>query len=133
MAAREIGAKKYIVKLSEAERNHLQALINKGKSPAKRLLKARILLKADAGAQGENWSDGEIIEALDTNQIPSGASHRVNSHHLRSFAPGAIARSQARDPAINFPVRYELHCRRCAVKIPRIMFEVEIYAPGLRI
>ena len=51
MAAREIGAKKYIVKLSEAERHHLQALINKGKSPAKRLLKARILLKADAGAQ----------------------------------------------------------------------------------
>ena len=68
MAAREIGAKKYIVKLSEAERNDLQALINKGKSPAKRLLKARILLKADAGAQGENWSDGAIIEALDTNK-----------------------------------------------------------------
>ena len=53
MAAREIGAKKYIVKLSEAERNDLQALINKGKSPAKRLLKARILLKADAGARRE--------------------------------------------------------------------------------
>ena len=68
MAAREIGTKKYIVNLSEAERNHLQALINKGKSPAKRLLKARILLKADAGAQGENWSDGAIIEALDTNK-----------------------------------------------------------------
>ena len=30
MAAREIGAKKYIVKLSEAARHHLQALINKG-------------------------------------------------------------------------------------------------------
>ena len=48
MAAKEIAVKKYIVKLSEAERSHLQGLINKGKSPAKRLLKARTLLKADA-------------------------------------------------------------------------------------
>jgi hypothetical protein len=56
----------------------------------------------------------------------------VNGHHLRSFGSGAIARSQARGPAIIFPVRDKLHCRRCAVKIPRIMFELEIYARGLR-
>ena len=64
MAAKEIGAKKYVVKLSEAERSLLQGLINKGKSPAKRLVKAQILLKADAGAHGEGWSDGRIMEAL---------------------------------------------------------------------
>jgi hypothetical protein len=62
MAAREISVKRYV-----AERSQRQALINKGKSPAKRLLKARILLKADAGEAGEAWSDGQIIEALDTN------------------------------------------------------------------
>ena len=67
MAAKEIAIKKYVVKLSEGERSHLQALINKGKSPANRLLKARILLKADASEQGEGWSDGQIIKALDTN------------------------------------------------------------------
>ena len=67
MAAKEIAVKKYIVKLSEAERSDLQTLINKGKSPAKRLLKARILLKADASEHGEGWSDGQIIKALDTN------------------------------------------------------------------
>jgi hypothetical protein len=67
MAVKEIAVKKYIVKLSEAERAYLQALINKGKSPAKRLLKARILLKADASEHGEGWSDGRIVEALDTN------------------------------------------------------------------
>jgi hypothetical protein len=53
MAAKDIAVKKYVVKLDEAERNRLQLLINKGKSPAKRLLKTRILLKADAGAHGE--------------------------------------------------------------------------------
>jgi hypothetical protein len=67
MAVKEIAVKKYVVKLTEAEREYLQSLISKGKSPAKRLLKARILLKADALEQGEGWSDGRIIEALDTN------------------------------------------------------------------
>ncbi len=33
----DISVKKYIVKLSEVERSHLQGLINKGKSPARRL------------------------------------------------------------------------------------------------
>ena len=66
MAVTEIAVKKYIVKLNEAERSHLQGVINKGKSPAKRLLKARILLKAD-DELGEGWSDGQIIKALDTN------------------------------------------------------------------
>jgi hypothetical protein len=67
MAVKEIAVKKYVVKLTEAEREYLQSLISKGKSPAKRLLKGRILLKADALEQGEGWSDGRIIEALDTN------------------------------------------------------------------
>ena len=64
MAAKEIAVKKYVVKLSEAERERLQALINKGKSPAKRLLKARILLKADACGRGEGWSDGRIVDHI---------------------------------------------------------------------
>ena len=36
MAAKDIGVKKYVIKLSEAERSHLEGVINKGKSPAKR-------------------------------------------------------------------------------------------------
>jgi hypothetical protein len=36
----DIAVKKYVVKLDEAERNCLQSLINKGKSPAQRLLSA---------------------------------------------------------------------------------------------
>jgi hypothetical protein len=67
MAASELRREKYIVKLTKTERTHLWELLNKGKSPAKRLLKARILLKADESELGENWSDGQIIKALDTN------------------------------------------------------------------
>ena len=66
MTAKQPTVKKYIVKLSEAERERLNALIQKGKSPARQVLKARILLKADASEAGEAWSDGRIAEALDT-------------------------------------------------------------------
>ena len=66
MTAKQHGLKKYIVTLSDAERDQLSALIDKGKHPARKLLKARILLKADASAAGPGWSDGEIAAALDT-------------------------------------------------------------------
>jgi poly-gamma-glutamate capsule biosynthesis protein CapA/YwtB (metallophosphatase superfamily) len=41
-------------------------VIKKGKAPASQLLKARILLKADASRAGEACSDSRIAEALDT-------------------------------------------------------------------
>src|SRR5438105_3864081 len=54
MAGKNIAVKKYVVRLSAEEREQLQALIRKGKSPANRLLKARILLKADVSDAGES-------------------------------------------------------------------------------
>jgi len=68
MAGKNIAVKKYVVRLSAEEREQLQALIRKGKSPASRLLKARILLKADVSDAGEGWSDSRIIKALDTSE-----------------------------------------------------------------
>jgi transposase len=66
VAAKEIAVKKYVVKLSAEERVRLDSVIHSGKHPAQRLMKARILLKADAGAGGEGWSDRQIAKALDT-------------------------------------------------------------------
>ena len=66
MAAKDVAAKKYVVRLSGEEREQLRALLRKGKSPAQRLLKARILLKADVSEAGEGWSDSRIIQALGT-------------------------------------------------------------------
>lgn len=62
-----MAAKKYIVELDADEREQLNALISKGKAPAKTILKARILLKADQADGGPGWLDAEIVEALDTN------------------------------------------------------------------
>jgi hypothetical protein len=66
VAAREIAVKKYVVKLSDEERERLTVLISKGKHPARQQLKARILLKADASDAGEAWSDSQIAAALET-------------------------------------------------------------------
>jgi Homeodomain-like domain len=66
VAAKEIAVKKYVVKLSAAEREQLDSLIHTGKHPAQKLMKARILLKADAGEAGEALSDSQIAAALHT-------------------------------------------------------------------
>ena len=62
-----MAGKKFIVELDRQERARLNGLIAKGKAPAKALLKARILLKADQAEGGPGWLDAEIFEALDTN------------------------------------------------------------------
>jgi transposase len=63
---RKQTARKYIVRLSDDERDRLNALIATGKHPARKLLKARILLKADVSEAGDGWADSQIAEALDT-------------------------------------------------------------------
>jgi hypothetical protein len=42
---REIAVKKYVVKLSQDERERLETIIHNGKYPAQRLTKSSILLK----------------------------------------------------------------------------------------
>ena len=48
MTAKQPAVKRYIVNLTTDERDRLNTLIQKGKAPARQLLRARILLKADA-------------------------------------------------------------------------------------
>lgn len=57
--------KHYVVTLTAAERSSLQALIAKGKVAARKRLHAQILLKADAGPEGDSWKDQQIAEAFD--------------------------------------------------------------------
>ena len=43
---------KYVVRLTQEEREELEALVKRGKAAADRRRRAQILLKADAGAEG---------------------------------------------------------------------------------
>lgn len=54
--------KKYIVRLSEKERSKLEEIVKKLKGTSERVRRANILLKADA--DGPNWRDAKIAEAL---------------------------------------------------------------------
>jgi len=55
---------KYKVTLSSDERKMLFALINEGKANKEKINRARILLKADCGEEGEHWKDEQIAEAF---------------------------------------------------------------------
>jgi len=63
---RQIAVKRYVVTLSSEEREQLEVLIQTGKHSARKLLRARILLKADASEAGDAWTDDQIAEGLDT-------------------------------------------------------------------
>jgi hypothetical protein len=97
MAGKEIAVKKYVVRLSPAEREHLEALICKGKSPAQRLLKARILLKADVGEAGDGWSDSRIIEALETS---ASMIYRVRKQLVEEGFEAVLSRKQRAMPSV---------------------------------
>lgn len=58
-------AKKYVVTLTAKERQELGCLIDRGQAAARKLMHARILLKADSGPDGPGWEDARIAEALD--------------------------------------------------------------------
>jgi hypothetical protein len=66
VAGKEIAVKKYVVRLSEEEREKLSQFVRSGRRSAQLSTKARILLKADVSDAGEGWSDSEISAALDT-------------------------------------------------------------------
>ena len=97
MATREKSVKRYVVQLSGEERERLEALIGKGKSPARRLLKARILLKADVASAGEGWSDSRIIEALDSSV---SMVYRVRKQFVEEGLAAVLSRKQRATPAV---------------------------------
>jgi hypothetical protein len=97
MAGKEIAVRKYVVRLSAEEREQLQALIGKGKSPARRLLKARILLKADVSEGSPGWSDGKIIAALDTS---ASMLYRVRKQLVEEGFEAVLSRKQRATPAV---------------------------------
>jgi transposase len=60
--------KRYVVcRLTDEQRGSLQALVRHGRAHARKLLYARILLKADAASEGgPAWTDERIAQTLET-------------------------------------------------------------------
>jgi Homeodomain-like domain len=92
-----VANKRYVVELDAQERARLSDLISKGKTSAKIILKAHILLKADQGEEGEGWTDESIVEALDTN---ISMVTRVRTKLVEEGLDAVLSRKQRETPPI---------------------------------
>ena len=80
--------KKYVVDLTVKEREELEALISSGVDSARKLTRARILLKADEG-----WTDKAISEALD---VGRATVERIRKRFVEWGGISAIERRKPR-------------------------------------
>jgi transposase len=81
----------FTVRLNTAERQGLIDLVTTGKRAASTIVRARILLKADAGPEGEAWDDKQIAEALDTSL---STIHRVRQAFVEEGLEEALYRKR---------------------------------------
>jgi transposase len=81
--------KKYVVTLTDEEREELGRMVASGKGAARKLIHARILLKADCGEAGPGWEDAEIAEALDAG---TATIERVRRQFVEEGLEAALTR-----------------------------------------
>ena len=93
--------KKYVVTLTEEERAGLRGLISGGKAAARKLVHARILLKADASSGGAGWDDVSISEAL---EVGTATIERVRKLFV---AVGLVAALERRRPRRQYERRLD--------------------------
>jgi transposase len=86
---------KHAVRLTEAERTALMQLVRVGAAPARQLLHARILLKADARQGAPGWTDAQIREAL---EVSLSTIARVRRRYATEGTDAAVTRRPARVP-----------------------------------
>lgn len=60
-----MSEKRYVVRLSEEERQQLSGLVKKGRVAGRKRMHAHVLLKADQGDRGPRLTDEQVGEALD--------------------------------------------------------------------
>lgn len=85
--------KKYPVTLTDTERDHIHALIAAGTAPARKLMHARVLLKADQSPGGPGWVDEAIAEAVESSQ-PTVA--RIRRQYVEQGLEAALNRRAPR-------------------------------------
>ncbi len=90
-----MGRERYVVRLDREELDQLERLVRGGKSSARKIARARILLKADAG-----WAIDRIVEALDTS---AGTVCRTKRRYLE----GGLKRALEEDSRPGQPAKLD--------------------------
>jgi transposase len=103
--------KKYIVSLSEEERQSLEQIVTTGKRAAYTINHARILLKADRNQSQGSWRDQDIKEAFDIS--------------LRTI-------ERVRQRLVEEGLEAALKCRPGGGRKPKLDGEVEAHLVALR-
>lgn len=88
--------KKYVVRLTEEERSQLRSLVRAGKAAARKLTRARVLLKVDQGPSGPAWTDEQVTQAL---EVGSTMVAQVRERFVEQGLEAAINRKKQRAPS----------------------------------
>lgn len=85
--------KKYIVRLTKEERERLKALVSKGRTSARKIARAQVLLKVDA--DGPNWTDEQAAESFG---IRANTAAEIRQRFVEEGLDRALDRKQPADP-----------------------------------
>ncbi len=77
---------KYFVSLTTEERSYLEKLVSSGNASARKLRRARILLKSDCSEGGPNWTYEAICAAFDVNAV-------TVTNIRKAFSEGGLERA----------------------------------------
>src|SRR5215213_4231079 len=103
--------KQYVVRLTEPERASLLTMIGQGVAPAWAQTHARILLKANRGEAGPEWTDGAISAAL---EVDPTTVARIRKLYVTDGVTAALDR-KAPDRAYRRKLDSEQEARLVAV------------------
>lgn len=87
--------RKYVVRLSQEEREQLQSMVRTGKVAAAKRLRAQALLKADAGPADSGRTDRAVSEAL---EVSMTLVHDVRQAYVEQGLAAALERKPASRP-----------------------------------
>ena len=96
-----MGRELYEIRLEMEDRDQLEQLAGKGRSSARKIARARILLKADAG-----WGVGRIVEALD---VSPGTVCRIKRRYVEGGLQRALEENPRPGRAVKLDARGEAH------------------------
>ena len=104
--------KKYIVRLTDEERNELTAVIKKLKGTSQKVRRAQILLKADA--DGPSWTDHRIAEAFGCR---TKTVENIRQRLVEQGFQEALDRSKRRTPPVEKLLSGEQEARIIATRL----------------
>lgn len=103
-------AAKYVVRLTEEERDQVGQMVRRGVAPARQVTRARVLLKADEG-----WDDSAIGEALD---IGVSTVWRIRKRYVEEGLAQALRERPRPGPRPKLDGKQEAHLIAVACSTP---------------